>query len=519
MKIEKELLEDHQIKLNVEIDADPFEKAKHQAARKIAKKVKVPGFRPGKAPYQVILRQVGEGAIIEEAMEFLIDDIYPKVLEEAEINPYGPGSLDKVESLDPPTFHFLVPLAPEVVLGDYKSLELAYEEPEVTAEEIDEQIDSLRQQQAITEKSEEPAVEGNRVFFQISADRVEVTEDQEANILPERFNSVIIEAKGDEQNQWPFPGFSAKLKGMSIDEEKDILYTYPEDHENEEFQGVEAVFHVTVTNIQKVALPDLDDEFAKAASDFDTLEELKADIQNNLSAQKQNEYDSEYDDRVLESLVEQSTIKFPPQMLEDEKKEMLSNLEYRLSQQGINRELYLQIRGITEEELEEEMAPLAESRIQRGLVLAEVAKAENLKIDQQQLAAETGRTMEMITRGMTPKDAKDFQKSQYLMSLVNSIMADMMTQTSMNYLRAIAKGDPLPGEAEEETEAGDNAETPKNENILENETVSEEISEIPESEDASPPEAADEIPAPETEEISDEDRSADDVEEITPESE
>ena len=484
MKIEKELLEDHQIKLNVEIDAEPFEKAKRQAARKIAKKVKVPGFRPGKAPYHVILRQVGEGAIVEEAMEILIDDIYPKVLKEAEINPYGPGSLEKVETLDPPTFNFLVPLAPEVEIGDYKELELAYEVPEVTEEEIDEQISTLRQQQAVTEKSEEPASEGDRVFYQISADRVEVEEGEEANIIPERFNSSIIETDNEEQYQWPYPGFSANLIGMSIDEEKDIIYTYPEDHEDENLQGVEAVFHVTVTNVQKVSLPEVDDEFAKAASDFDTLEELKTDITDNLSQQKQTEYDADYNDQVIEKLIEQSTIKFPPQMLEDEKKEMISNLEYRLSQQGVNRELYLQIRGITEEELDEEMAPLAENRIKRGLVLAEVAKVENLEIDQQQLAAEAGRTMEMITQGMTPKDQKDFQKSNYLMSLVNSIMADMMTQQSMNYLRAIAKGDPLPGEedeeidSEEEQDAEEIEATIETEDTPEEEVVSEDENEV-----------------------------------------
>ena len=489
MKIEKEQLEDHQIKLNVEIDAEPFENAKRQAARKIAKKVKVPGFRPGKAPYNVILRQVGEGAIVEEAMDILIDDIYPKVLEEAEINPYGPGSLEKVESLDPPTFHFVVPLAPEVELGDYKALELAYEIPEVTEEEIEEQIATLRQQQAITEKSEEPAKEGDRVFFQISAKRAEISEGQEAEIIPERFNSSIIEKKGEEQNQWPFSGFSANLKGMSIDEEKDILYTYPEDHEDEALQGVEAVFHVVVTNVQKVTLPELDDEFAKAASDFDSLDDLKADIRTKLGDHRQSEYDDEYNDQVLETLIEQSTIKFPPQMLEDEKKEMLSNLEYRLSQQGINHEMYLQIRGMTEEELEEEVAPLAEKRIKRGLVLAEVARAENLKIDQQQLAAEAGRTMEMVTRGMSPKDAKDFQKSEYLVSLVNSIMADMMSQASVNYLRAIAKGDPLPVEESEEAEVEAEAEA----ETLEAEIVSEE---------ASQPETVEETPAPEAEDDS-----------------
>jgi trigger factor len=506
LKIEKELQEDHQIQLNVELDADPFEKAKRQAARKIAKKVKIPGFRPGKAPYNVILRHVGEGAVVEEAMDILIDDIYPKVLDEAEITPYGPGNLEEVESLDPPTFKFMVPLAPEVELGDYKALEIAYEVPKVETEEIDAQIDELRQQQAITEKSEDPAKEGDRVFYQVSADRVEIEEGEEAEIIPNRFNSTIIEAKGEEQNQWPYVGFSQNLLGMSIDEEKDVVYTYPEDHFEEDLQSVEAVFHITVTNVQTVSLPEVDDEFAKTASDFDTIEELRADIEESIKAQKEQEYDSEYNDKVIGSLVEQSTVKFPPQMLENEKKDMISNLEYRLSQQGINHDLYLQIRGITEEEFQEEMEPLAENRIKNGLVLAEVAKLEELEIDQQQLAAETGRTVDIITRGMTPKDAKDFQKSGNLWNLMNNIMADMMTQQSMAYLRAVAKGEPWPPETDDEpeTEEGEEAsesEVPETETSVEAEAGTEEAPEEEAApEEVAEPETPEEDETPEAEE-------------------
>ncbi len=509
MKIEKEIQEDHQIKLNVELEADPFEKAKRQAARKIAKKVKIPGFRPGKAPYNVIVRQVGEGAVVEEAMDILIEDIYPKVLEEAEIKPYGPGNLEKVESLDPPTFHFVVPLAPEVELGDYKSLEITYEVPEIEPEAIDAQFDELRQQQAVTEKSEEPAKVGDRVFYQVSADRVEVEEGEEANIIPNRFNSTIIEAEGEVQNQWPYPGFSQNLVGMSIDEEKDVVYIYPEDHEDEELQGAEAVFHITVTNIQTVSLPELDDEFAKSASDFDTIEELRADIEKNLKLQKEQEYDSEYNDQVIETLVEQSTIKFPPQMVENEKKEMISNLEYRLSQQGINKELYLQIRGISEEDFQEEMEPLAEGRIKNGLVLAEVAKIENLEIDQELLAAEAGRTVETITSGMSPKDAKNFQKSEYLWGLMNSIMADMMTQQSMAYLRAIAKGDPLPTAEDDQSEIEEGEVVLESKATLETELAPIDITEDETaSENETEPETTEEVPTPEVEENPVEDEPA-----------
>ena len=232
------------------------------------------------------------------------------------------------------------------------------------------------------------------------------------------------------------------------------------------------------------SVPDIDDEFAKSASDFDTIEELRASIQEELIEQNQQEYDSTYNDKVLETLVEQCTIKFPPQMLENEKKEMISNLEYRLSQQGISRELYLQIRGINEEEFQDEIKPMAEDRIRKGLVLAEIAKIEKLEVNQEQLAAETGRTVDIITRGMTPKDAKDFQQSGNLWNLMNSIMADMMTQQSMQYLRAIAKGDPLPGADSEESEDEDSEDVQDSESNLVDDALNDttEVSDLSEEE-------------------------------------
>jgi hypothetical protein len=163
--------------------------------------------------------------------------------------------------------------------------------------------------------------------------------------------------------------------------------------------------------------------------------------------------------------VEQSTVKYPPQMIENEKKEIISNLEYRLSQQGITRELYLQIRGISEDQFQDEITPMAEERIKNGLVLAEVAKIEKLEINQERLASETGRTVDIITRGMTPKDAKEFQQSGNLWNLMNSIMADMMTQQSMQYLRAIAKGDPLPGSESVDAEIEDSAKIQESDSI------------------------------------------------------
>ncbi len=137
MKIEKEVLEDQQVKFTVEVDSDQVEASKRKAAKKIARRVKVPGFRPGKAPYQVIQRQVGDEAILEESIEILVNEVYPQVIKDAEIDPYGPGNLENVPSLDPVTLEFIVPLMPEVEVADYHAIRLPYEPPEITDTEIE----------------------------------------------------------------------------------------------------------------------------------------------------------------------------------------------------------------------------------------------------------------------------------------------------------------------------------------------------------------------------------------------
>ena len=145
MKIEKEVLEDQQVKFTVEVDSDQLEASKRKAAKKIARRIKVPGFRPGKAPYQVIQRQVGDEALLEESIEILVNDVYPQVIEDAEIDPYGPGNLENVLSLDPVTLEFIVPLMPEVELADYHAVRLPYDPPEITDAEVEAVEQDFRQ--------------------------------------------------------------------------------------------------------------------------------------------------------------------------------------------------------------------------------------------------------------------------------------------------------------------------------------------------------------------------------------
>ncbi len=456
MKIEKEYLDDHQIKISTVVETDPWEKAKYQAAKRLAKRVKIPGFRPGKAPYNVILRTVGESAVTEEALELLIEDIYPKMLDEAEIEPYGPGTLDEVKSFDPPTFDFIVPLKPVVELGDYKSLELAYEFPEVGEEEIDQALENLRKQLALNEPVDRPSDDGDVVYMRVSARRLDLEDAEAAQIYDQQFSSARLGQDGSATDRQFFEGFAAKIVGMSTDEEKTFTHTYPEDYEDEDLRGVEVEFKVLVTNVQGYLLPELDDELAKTASDFDTLEELRADIRKHLEEQAKENYQDDYENQVIDHLIEVSTVKYPPQAIEDEKKNMISNLEYRLSQQGLSLDLYKQFRSVGEEDFDKEIAETAEKNIKRELVLYQVAEAEEIQPDQKELSDTTGRAIDNVTAQMTPKEIKDLQRDGRLFHMVNNIATDMMFRKAVEYICAIAKGEPLPvAAAADQTEAGE----------------------------------------------------------------
>ncbi len=440
MKIEKEFRDDHQVKLTVEIDSEPFEIAKRRAARQVAKRVKIPGFRPGKAPYGVILRQVGEGHIVEEALEILIEEQYPEIIKEAEIKPYGPGKLEGVPQLDPPTFEFIVPLEAEVELGDYKSLRIPYEIPQISDKDLEDNIENIRDQNASRESVERPAELGDIVFMRISGINLDIENEAEATIIEERFSSSLIQETEDE-NEWPFPGFSKELIGISIDDEKTLTYKYPDDYNDESLQGINAELKIFVTNIQTKNLPEIDEEFVKKVSEFESVEEWKINLKENLAEQSIAEYNENYENQIIDEIITQSSIKYPPQIIEREKEIILNGLEYRLSQQGLNKELYLQIRGLDEDGLNEEITPIAEERIQRSLVLMEIAKSEEIKADPGEVEVEMGKTVQAISSTMTPNEAKKFASSDYIPSLATNIVADMVTQSTIKYLLATAKGE------------------------------------------------------------------------------
>lgn len=428
----------------MEVEAEQFEDAKQRAARKLAKKVKVPGFRPGKAPLPVLIRQLGEGAIMEEALDLLIDEVYPKAVQQAELRPYGPGALQSVPSMDPPVLEFLIPLEAEVTLGDYRSLKKDYELPVTSDEDVEKVIENLRQRQAVLEPVNRPVQAGDMVMVKLSAERKVVEEGQDAALIKERSFPIQVqtdEAEGDAPRyEWPYVGFSKNLIGMSENEEKTIEYTYPEDALQENFKGVTADFHFVVESVKVRILPELTDDFAKELGEYETMDAVRTEVRTMLEEQSRQAYDQGYFDELLDEALPQAEFKYPPQMLEQEIDDTLHNLEHQLQEQKMNMEMYLKSRNLDQEGLRAEAKEPATNRMKKNLFLLEVAKAEKLKINQGELFQETQNTMNMLANSMSEKEAKKLYDRNVYTNIMNGVMANMVTRYALERLKVIATG-------------------------------------------------------------------------------
>jgi trigger factor len=450
LKIETQILEDHQAKLTVDVDAEQMEGMKRRAARKIANQVRIPGFRPGKAPYQVIVRHVGEAALLEEALELLVDDIYPAILEESKIEPYGPGKLENIVSKDPLKLEFVVPMKAEVDLGDYRSLRRPYQPTEVTEQDVQEGLQNLRERQAVIEPVDRAAQEGDLVTVRLSAKRTKVEEDKDPVFIRESsFPFVVLPTSSsmdkdhetEERNpEWPFPGFSKHLIGLSENEEKTMNYVFPEDAELESMRGEEGEFHLTVANVKSRKLPELDDEFATSLGDYEKLDDLRKDVHTGLENQAKQAYDESYDKGIMKAAIDQATFKYPPQMLERELEKVIDDLGHRLEQQKFDMDLYLKTRNIDMDGLKEEMRPIAEERIKNQLFLFELSEKEEIKIEPDELQGEAQNTMNYLSKMLPEKEARKLSEKEVYSNLVSNIYIDMITRRAIERFRDICSG-------------------------------------------------------------------------------
>ena len=447
MKIEQTYLDDHQLEVILEAEQEAFEKAKHLAAKELAKGTKIPGYRPGKAPYQLIVNHFGEAKVVDHAVEHFLDEIYPKILDEVDHEPYGPGQVKEIKSLEPPTFVFTIPLQPEVHLGKYREIRLPFETSEISDEDVDQVIERMRSQQASVGPVEHPAEEGNLVDTSLNCRPVDSDpEDLDSYLLKNQPLPVMIKSKDeDSSREWPFPGFSRQLLGVSEDDSLELTHQFPdEENVDEDYRGKEVLYSVSVEGIRERILPEVNDEFVKTVSDVNTVSELKEQIQEQLGEQRKLEDENSYVNSILDSILEDAEVKFPPQMLENEIDGEIRELEARLKMQGMDLDMYLGIQDLDEEGLREQIRPNAEKRILNGLVIGKISEDEDFDINPDDITNEYQSILDDHF-GDDDKARKEYLQSGDSIALLNRVSSQVVTRKTLDFLKALAQGEDITG--------------------------------------------------------------------------
>ena len=381
MSLQVENLEKNTAKLTIEVPASEFEKALQSAYNKQKKSISVPGFRKGKVPRQMVEKMYGPEIFYEDAANELIPTAYEDELKNCDLEIVSRPTVDIVQIKKGENFIFTAEVAvkPEVTLGEYKGMEVDKTSTRVTQKEVEAKIKEEAEKNART-----VTVEGRPV-----QDGDEVILDFEGFVDGEAF-------EGGKGENYPLtigsgsfiPGFEEQLVGAEAEKEVEVKVTFPEEYHAEELKGKDAVFKCTVHEIKVKQIPEIDDEFAAEVSEFDTLDEYKADVKAKIKEQKENEGKQKKEDQAVEKAVANATMEIPEAMIDEQVRQMVNEFAQNMQYQGISFEQYCQITGMTLEKIQEETRPQAVKRIETRLVLEAIAKAENIEVTEERLDEE-----------------------------------------------------------------------------------------------------------------------------------
>ena len=374
MSVQVENLEKNTAKLTIEVPAEKFEEAVQHSYNKNKGKFNIPGFRKGKAPFNMIKKMYGVGVFYEDAVDEVIDASYPDAAKESglEIVSRPAVSIEQIEEGKSFIYTAKVAVKPEVTLGQYKGVEVQKTKSDVTEEDIETEIKRAREKNSRLITVEDRGVE----------DGDQVTIDFDGSVDGKRF-------EGGKAEDYPLTigshtfidNFEEQLIGKKTGEECEVNVTFPAEYHVEELKNKPAVFKVKVKEIQRKELPEANDEFASEVSDFDTMEEYKKDLTEKLQAEKIEAAKTADEDKVVAKVIENATMEIPDQMVEEQVNGMVNDYARRLESQGISFKQYVEITGMTAEKIGEQMKPQAIKRIQTRLVLEAVVKAENIQAD------------------------------------------------------------------------------------------------------------------------------------------
>lgn len=452
MKFEKTVLDDHEAQVVVDVEPDRLEAARRRAARKLSQRGKIPGFRPGKAPYEVILRYYGDAAVYEQAVDLLVDELYPEMLKEASIEPAAPGSLEKIDGTETPRLTFKVPLRPEVSLGDYRQIRLPYDFHAPGPEKLDQALEELQQMYGSTETVEREVQEGDYVLLDLKSEQEVLTRPGFATVV----------RKENRQDEYPFPGFARELIGLKTGDSKNLKHEFPSEFADQALAGQAVDIEATIKTVRSMTLPPLDDDFAKMVGQYESLQALKDVLAKDIEARAQAEYDDDYYARLVDNIKEGATIKYAAQSLNHEAEHVVEDMKQRLAQQGLDLETYYKMRKTDAARfLEEEAKPVARKRLERSLILDEVSRQEKVGVDNEALDQEFNTTLvDLQSQGLNLNKIRGGKQGQQRVAeaVAMESASRLLTKRTLEILKAIATGtyQPPTKEAGAQPHAGEN---------------------------------------------------------------
>ena len=404
MKVTVENGENQQVTLTIEVEAAEVNKAVDQACKRLANRVSIPGFRKGKAPRMIAERHVGKDAVLQEAFDIVAPKALSKAFDEQKIDPVTRPSVD-IETLEEGkdlVFKATVTPRPEVKLGDYKGLNVPKNEVNITDEDVEKQLKTFQDRQGKLVDAPEGAEVKDGDF---------TTLDFKGFVDGEAFD-------GGEGKDYPLqigsnsfiPGFEDQLVGAKIGEERDVNVKFPEEYHAKELAGKDATFKCTIRSIKTKELPAIDDELAKKVSKFETLDELKADIRKNLEENAERTAENDQKSAAIEMATNNITVDIPAVMIDNRVTAMIQEMAMRLEQQGMKLEQYLQYAGTDIAKLREQYRETAEKNVKTDLMLEEVAKAEDIKVEAKDLDEEVAAMA--AAYGATPQQVQKIIKEQ-----------------------------------------------------------------------------------------------------------
>ena len=439
MKVTHEKTENRQAFLRLEMEPAEITATTEVTFRRLVKQVNVPGFRRGKAPRHIFERSFGSDRLFHEMLDDLVPDAYKKAVEEQKLEPFARPTIEVVQEKPEVVITVVVPLKPEVTLGDYHGISMKPPEVNVTEEMVDKVIDRLRHDKATWEPVDRASGIGDMVVM-----------DMESTLKGQPW----IQPKGlqyqlTEETAGPVPGFVGQLVGLKKSEAKEFALRFPDDYARKEMAGADATFKVMVNEVKREVLPEVTDEFAVLVDkESATVQGLRDKIMSQMKERAEHEAEHEFEDRVIEAATAASHVEYPPALLDAEVDTMLERFFRNLQQTGQDIGRYLQTIGKTVDQMREDLKPSAQKRVAESLVLGKIAEAEQIAPTPEEISAE----IEEMVKNTDPAQQETTRQALNAEDNRESIASSLVSRKTMKRLTeiAIAAADATPAPAAEE---------------------------------------------------------------------